>query len=159
MSPHPPFGHPLRSRRGPIGMSVRTVGAIINRQQKQNRTDCYHSPDGDTQNYNGRIIFAPTRGTHNYFSPHPSSTVPLPLGKHGRLTRFVVTSSVSLAPAPSKICLRRLSITPLLLLSPKSLSDFSGTPYTLLPVSSSHRLAASSTGRASAVVRVQDIGK
>ncbi len=36
-----------------------------------------------------------------------------------------------------KICLHGLSFTPLLLLSPKSLSDFSGTPYiALLPVSS-----------------------
>jgi len=44
------------------------------------------------------------------------------------LACLVVTSFISFAPAPSKNCLRRLSIIPLLLLSPKSLSDFSGTP-------------------------------
>jgi hypothetical protein len=31
------------------GMSVRTVGAIINRQQKQNRNGDYQLPDGDTE--------------------------------------------------------------------------------------------------------------
>ncbi len=50
------------------------------------------------------------------------------IASHKDMQSLVVTSSVSLAPALSKIFLRRLSITPLLLLSPKSLSDFSGTP-------------------------------
>ena len=73
VSPHPPIGHPLRSRRGPIGRSLRSglyflphmpkVGAIINRPQKQNRNGDYQSPDGIHKIITGEY-YSPLRGYH-----------------------------------------------------------------------------------------------